>query len=273
MTGEAVLVKQVVTIPPVPATGRTVLALPANPTVPVGYIHLRAFLSTAEPLLRTAYEEFRSQGIQNFIVDFRYNGGGLTALADFIGDLNGLERDRDDEFSRMLFNDRKSSNDSVHRFDPQPESVDPVRIAFITTGATASASELVINSMKPWAEVAIVGADTYGKPVGQFAFDLGLCDFRMRLVTFRMANADGESDYYQGLASTVPFACAADDDLTRVPGDVAEGATAAALGWLGSGACDTLIAPDSARLAALGAARLPRGPPRGSAQANLPGIQ
>ena len=56
---------------------------------------------------------------------------------------------------------------SVRRFNAQPESVAPVRIAFITTGLTASASEIVINSLAPWTEVAIVGEDTLGKPVGQ----------------------------------------------------------------------------------------------------------
>jgi len=116
--------------------------------------------------------------------------------------------------------------------------VDPVRIAFITTGGSASASEMTVNAMKPWAEVAIVGSDTYGKPVGQSAFDLGnRCDLRLRLVTFRGINRDGEGDYYDGLASTLPFACAAGDDLSRPMGDPAEDSTAEALVWLGTGGC------------------------------------
>jgi C-terminal processing protease CtpA/Prc len=271
---EAVFTKAIVTIPPVPAGGTAVLALPSNPLVPaVGYINLRTFISTAEAPLRSAYALFRARGIQNFIVDYRYNGGGLVGIADLIGDLNAVGRDPADIFESMRFNTRKAANDTVHRFDDQPQSVDPVRIAFITTGATASASELVVNGMKPWVEVAIVGSDTYGKPVGQSAFDLTGCDLRMRLVTFRITNANGEGDYYDGLAPTLPFACAASDDLTRDPWDSAESSTAAALTWLGTGACgQVMAAPATPFLKAQAGFRLPQARAPTAAQAYLPGL-
>ena len=76
----------------------------------------------------------------------------------------------------------------------------PVRIAFLTTGATASASEINVNTMAPWVEIAIVGEDTFGKPVGQLAFDLQGCEDRLRLVAFKLENARGDGDYYDGLA-------------------------------------------------------------------------
>jgi C-terminal processing protease CtpA/Prc len=270
---EAEFTKRVVTIPPVPAAGTTILALPSNPSVPVAYLNLRTFISTAATPLRTAYAQFRAQGIQYFIVDLRYNGGGLVSIADLIGDLNGAERSPADVFSDLRFNANKSGNDTVHRFIEQPQSVGPVRIAFITTGGTASASELVINSMKSWTEVAIVGSDTFGKPVGQSAFDLSDCDLRLRLVTFRVTNADEEGDYYEGLAATLPFACAAEDDLSRAPWDPAESSTAAALGWLGTGACGQLMAgPVSPLLKAQAGRRLPQARRPTPGQSYLPGL-
>jgi len=270
---ESVFVKRVVTIAPVPAGSTRVLALPSNPAVPVGYVNLRTFISTAETPLRNAYAQFRAQGVQFFIVDLRYNGGGLVSIADLIGDLNGEARDPGDVFENMRFNAAKSGNDSVRRFIRQPQSVDPVRIAFITTEGTASASELVVNSMKPWAEVAIVGGDTYGKPVGQTAYDMNGCDLRLRLITFRITNADNEGDYYDGLADTLPFACAADDDLTRAPWDPAESSTAEALNWLGTGACgDILSAPGPAFLRARDSRRIPQSARPAPAQAWLPGL-
>jgi C-terminal processing protease CtpA/Prc len=271
---EAVFTKEIVTIPPVPAGGAAILTLPSNPSVQVGYINLRTFISTAETPLRSAYAQFRAQGIQNFIVDFRYNGGGLVGIADLVGDLNALGRGAADVFENMRFNASKSSNDSVHRFVRQPQSVDPVRIAFITTGATASASELVVNGMKPWVGVAIVGSDTYGKPVGQSAFDLTGCDLRMRLVTFKITNADEEGDYFDGLAPTLqPFACAATDDLTRDPWDSAESSTAAALAWLETGACGQVMsAPTIQFLKAQADFRLPLSRTPTAAQTYLPGL-
>lgn len=270
---EAEFTKRVVTIPPVPSAGTAILSLPSNASVPVGYLYLRTFISTAETPLRTAYAQFRAQGIQYFIVDLRYNGGGLVSVADLIGDLNGADRDPGDVFSNLRFNANKSGSDVVRHFVEQPQSVAPVRIAFITTGGTASASELVVNSMKPWTEVAIVGSDTFGKPVGQSAFDLNGCDLRLRLVTFRVTNADEQGDYYDGLAGTLPFACAAGDDLTRAPGDPLESSTAAALGWLGTGACGQMLSgPSPPLLQAQAGWRLPQGRHPTPAQAHLPGL-
>jgi hypothetical protein len=256
----------------VPEGGATIVNLPANPTVPVGYLNLRTFTTTAATPLRNAYEEFRAQGIEYFIVDLRYNGGGFVNIAELIGDLNARGRSTQDVFLEMHFNERKRSNDSVRRFQPQPESVAPVRIAFITTGLTASASELVINSLEPWVEVAIVGEDTLGKPVGQSGFDMSGCDLRLRLVTFQLTNADGEGEYYEGLASTLPFACRAADDLFRMPGDVAESSTAAALAWLGTGACTEVLTPASRLLKAETGFRVPQARRTTAAQSYLPGL-
>jgi C-terminal processing protease CtpA/Prc len=270
---EAVFTKRVVTITPLAEGGPATLALPANPAVPVGYLSLRSFISTAETPLRDAYAEFRAQGIDYFIVDLRYNGGGLVSVAELIGDLNGGAREDTDLYYEMSFNDRKSSgNDFRRRFDPQPQSVAPVRIAFVTTGLSASASELVINSLAPWIEVAMVGDDSFGKPVGQSAFDLSGCDTRLRLVTFEFTNADGQGGYYEGLASLLPFACRAEDDLAYPPGSPAEASTAEALAWLGSGACTDTLTAQTGKTPEEQAWRVPQLRKPSSAQVYLPGL-
>jgi C-terminal processing protease CtpA/Prc len=273
---EVTLTKRIVTIQPLPATsGVQVLTLPGNPSVRVGYVNLRTFISTAETPLRDAYSQFRAQGIDYFILDLRYNGGGLLDIAELLGDLNGRDRLAADVYANVRFNSRKSANDETRRFQPQPQSVNPVRIAFITTGGTASASEMVVNSMKPWAEVAIIGANTYGKPVGQSAFDLTGCDLRLRLVTLKVTNALEQGDYYDGLAPTLPFACAAGDDLSRGMGDPQESSTAAALSWLNLGACGQVMGAPGAGLRALvaGPEAAPTWPrPATAAQAWLPGL-
>lgn len=272
-TAEAVFTKRVVEITPLAQGGPAVLALPANPAVPVGYLGLRTFISTAEDPLRAAYADFRAQGIEYFIVDLRYNSGGLVSIAELIGDLNGAARDDSDVYLEMRFNARKASgNDVVRRFRPGGESVAPVRIAFITTGLTASASEIVINSLAPWVEVAIVGDDTLGKPVGQSAFDLSGCDLRMRLIAFQFTNADGQGGYYEGLASTLPFACRAEDDLGHGPGDVLESSTAEALHWLGEGACTEVLPADRSLAKSQAAWRIPQVREPTAAQVYLPGL-
>ena len=125
---------------PVPAGGTAVLTLPSNPAERVGYLNLRTFISTADAPLRNAFLQFRNQGIRYFILDLRYNGGGLVGIADLIGNLLGGGRLATDVFENMVFNTGKSANNSTHFFMEQPQSVSPLGIAFITTGSTASAS-------------------------------------------------------------------------------------------------------------------------------------
>src|SRR3546814_16373555 len=61
--------------------------------------------------------------------------------------------------------------------------------------------------------MALVGTNTFGKPVGQFAFDLAACDDRLRLVAFKTENADHQGEYFTGLASVFPNTCRAHDDI------------------------------------------------------------
>ncbi len=235
------LTKRTVTIDPVPDTFGT-RVLPLAGTTGVGYLNLRSYISTADPQLRTAFQSFRAQNVRDFIIDLRYNGGGLVSTAELIDNLLGGDRSAADTQYSVVYSANKSGQNSTVRFQPQAQSVRPVRIAFLTTDATASASEININALRAWAEVAIVGSDTYGKPVGQLAFDLAnACPDRLRLVTFKTANASGATDYYDGLAASMRFACAATDTLNTPMGDPADGLTQAALQWINTGACASVI--------------------------------
>ena len=204
----------------------------------VGYINLRTFISSADPDLRTAFSNFRAQGVTEVIVDFRYNGGGLVSIAELMGDLLG-GGNVGQVYSRTTLRASKSSQNETDLFGSQPQSIAATKIAFIGRGGTASASELVTNAFIPYLgnNMALVGANTFGKPVGQFGFDLAACDDRLRAVTFRTENASGQGDYYTGLASVVPNTCRASDDISAQLGDPAEASIAAALDFLAGRAC------------------------------------
>jgi hypothetical protein len=209
-----------------------------------GYVNLRTFINTADPALRAAFASFKAQGVTDVIVDVRYNGGGLVSIAELIGDLMGADRSPSDVFSFTTFRPEKSSNNSTRFFRPQPQSIAPTRIAFIGTSSSASASELIINAFTPYLHnrSALVGSNTYGKPVGQIALDQAACDDRLRVVAFKTENAARQGDYYDGLATKVEASCAAGDDITRQLGDPLEGSTKAALDFLAGRACTPITA-------------------------------
>lgn len=203
----------------------------------VGYINMRTFIGPAEDDLRAAFLQFQQQGVTELIVDFRYNGGGLVRIAELMGDLIAANQ-VGQIFSRTTLRASKAAENETDRFGTQAQAISATKIAFIGTGSTASASELVANAMIPYLgnNLALVGSNTFGKPVGQFAFDRAECDDRLRVVTFRTENASGQGDYYTGLASVFPNTCRAADDIFTPLGDPREASIAQALAFLRGGA-------------------------------------
>lgn len=237
---DVVLAKRELDTPPL-AGGPRLLERPG--LSPVGYFKLRAFILSAEPELIAAAQTFRAQGVTDFVIDLRYNGGGLVDVADQLLDLlGGIVADGEESF-RIAHNDKKQSEDVSAVFVANDNSLEPLRIAFITTQATASASELLINSLAPHIDVVLVGEDTLGKAVGQYAFDEVGCETRLRLVAFETVNGEGQGGYYTGLVDTGRFTlCPADDDVTRPFGDPSEASLSVALNWLNNGVCGAATA-------------------------------
>ncbi len=239
----------------------------------VGYLNLRTFIGPADPQLRTAFDGFRAQGVNHVIVDFRYNGGGLVAIADLMGNLMGAERNNS-VFSYTTFRPQKASNNSTTLFAPLSQSIAPVKLAFIGTGGTASASELVINSFTPYLGVnsALIGSNTYGKPVGQIALDRSQCDDRLRVVAFKTENATKQGDYYTGLASKVGASCQAGDDIFRPLGDPAEASVKVALDFLAGRSCTAIGASSGQSIQAVGGRKLLESARPDTAAREVPGL-
>lgn len=206
----------------------------------VGYVNLRTFITSAGPQLRTAFAQFKAQGVQDLVIDLRYNGGGLLSVAEVLGNLMGGARRSTDIFGRIAFRPEKAAaEDDTSYFTTQSETITPRRIAFIGFEGTASASELVINAFLPYlhADIALIGSNTYGKPVGQIAIDQSSCDDRLRVIAFAVKNAAGQGDYYHGLASVMEASCRADDDLAHTLGDPQEASVRQALDYIAGRAC------------------------------------
>ncbi|MBX7539592.1 peptidase S41 [Qipengyuania sp. GH29] len=240
----------------------------------VGYINLRTFIvQDAATQLRQAFNQFRNQGITNVILDLRYNGGGLVSVAELLGDLmaDGLEGQI---FSETQLRPSKSSENSTELFENQPQQIRAMKLAVIGRGGTASASELVTNSMIPYLgdNIALVGTDTFGKPVGQYAFDRSECDDRLRAVTFKTVNADGQGEYFDGLASVMPNTCSAGDLLSYQLGDPRESSVKVALDFIAGRSCTAIGAKSDGAQAQAPQFRLLQPARPTAAQFEIPGL-
>lgn len=250
-----------VTIDPVPQAFR--IPRPAGPDV--GYIELASFISTADPVFDAVFADFRANGVNDVIIDLRYNGGGLVSTTELLADYFGGDVAENLIFIETRFNaDRAADNNRTGFFQRLGNSMSLSRLVVIATRGTASASEMIANGMAPHVEVTIVGDDTFGKPVGQVGLEF--CEQVLRATAFQLFNADGFGDYFDGL----PVDCPADDDLNVAVGASDDPNMVAALAYLDTGACPA--AP-----AALGQAKpvLPVGARpadlRGPAWPELPG--
>jgi C-terminal processing protease CtpA/Prc len=226
--------KSVVTIDPVPQWR---LIDTANGP-PVGYLELSTFVATADPQLQTAFSEFQVNGVTDLIIDLRYNGGGLVSTAELLGNLLGGNVAEDLVFTETRFNaDRAADQDFASVFRNLTNTISLSRLVVIASSTTASASELVINGLEPHVDVAVVGDQTFGKPVGQVGLEF--CGSILRLTAFQNFNADGFGDYFDGL----PADCNAADDLDLAVGDPDDPNMIAAMSYLTSGACPPAPAP------------------------------
>ena len=234
----AQMVKRLVTIPTVSLT--RVVEVDGRK---VGYLFFRNFVRPSEAALNDAFAALKAAGATELVLDLRYNGGGLVDIAVHLASLIGGVRTNGQVMLNYVHNDRVGPTyDKTTRFTNPDEALNLSQLVVITTRSSASASELVINSLRPYMPVAVIGDTTFGKPVGQYGFQF--CEKVLAPVSFSIKNAINEGDFFSGIAPT----CAAADDSTHQLGDAAEGSFAEALTYLRTGACSPRAQAESRRL-------------------------
>jgi len=228
--------KDIVTIDPVPQY-RTIDMGPGEP--PVGYMEFATFISTADPAFNTVFASFIAAGVDDVIIDMRYNGGGLVSTANLLANYLGGFNNDGQVFTNTEFNADRSSNNGIDYFANRANAIDLNRLIIVASRGTASASELVINGLDPFVTggVYIVGDNTFGKPVGQIGVEF--CEKILRPTTFKKSNAAGNGDYFDGL----PVDCAATDDLDFPVGDTNDPNVVAALSYVEGAGCPAISLP------------------------------
>ena len=242
------IVKRVVTIPTVPHV--SIHQVQGKTT---GYIVFKNFVEPSYAALDAAFARLRDAGATELVLDLRYNGGGLIAVAQHLGGLIGGDRTSGEVFAQYVHNDKRSSQNNSIRFS-RPASAFPLnRLIVITTRSSASASELIINALKPFIPVIVIGDNSYGKPVGQYGFRI--CEKMLWPVSFSVQNARGQGDYFDGF---VPD-CRAADDIGHALGDARETSLATALTYVATGACPAATSSSSSSSSSSSRAALDRG--------------
>lgn len=197
----------------------------------IGYFMLNSFINPTTDELTETFAKFQTEAVSELIVDLRYNGGGLVEVANFLANLIGGNNANGGIFGTYKHNNKHDELNEDMMFEVETNSLSIDRVFFITTSSSASASELVINSLKPFMEVVLVGSNTHGKPVGmyQFSFNDPSIDLAFVPICFSIFNANGEGDYFDGISADILV----NDDISHLFGDTQELCINAALAEIG----------------------------------------
>jgi carboxyl-terminal processing protease len=218
-------------------TASSILDLSSGKT---GYLCFESFIEPSYEELNEAFADFKANNVTDLILDLRYNTGGYMSIANQLSSLV-VDPSYSDKICYKLKYNTLVAND----WDETYNFVDSLlsaglglnRIVFITTRNTASASEVVINSLKPYIEVSLVGDTTYGKPAGMnlwgFPFPTQSVpepDYKYVFapITFEYVNASDQGGFYGGMPPDV----LAVDDIKHDFGDPEELSLKAAIAVL-----------------------------------------
>lgn len=196
-------------------------------TKKVGYLMYNGFYTNYKDELNNAFAYFQGEGITHFVLDLRYNSGGsvqvATELASMItGQFNGQI------FAKQEWNEKRTAY--FNNTNPEAllnrytntlssgagiNSLNLSKIYVLTSSSTASASELIINSLKPYITVVQIGDKTVGKNVGSITlYDSPtyrkenvnpVHKYAMQPIVLKIVNMSGLGEFQNGLLPNVPF--------------------------------------------------------------------
>ncbi len=205
----------------------------------IGYLMYNGFRFGNNNLseLNSIFGQFQAAGVTDLVLDLRYNGGGSVATATWLASMIAGQDNVDDVFFTQEWNSqlqavfedqnpdalitrftdeivKRGSNNQIE-FQQSINSLNLGRVYVLTTGSTASASELVINGLRPYMNVIQIGLTTRGKPqASRLVYDSENFSrsganpghtYALLPLIYESANAAGVSDYYDGLEPSTGF--------------------------------------------------------------------
>lgn len=206
-----------------PVQGVQVSTTPAGRKL--GYLMVKDMIAQAQPGIEAAFERFRAEGVQQLVLDLRYNGGGLVSVGARLASHVAGSANAGRTYALLRYNDQRAASNQRFVFDSLVNMPTRPRVLVLVGRRTCSASEQLINGLRGIGiEVELIGEASCGKPVG--FVPVQACARSWSIVNFESVNERGEGRYWDGIAPT----CAVAEDFRspqNAPADALFGAALA----------------------------------------------
>jgi carboxyl-terminal processing protease len=181
----------------------------------IGYLMYNAFYAAYDNQLNEAFGNFAAQNVTDLVLDLRYNSGGSVKSAVKLASMiTGQFTDQvflNEQWNAKAQSFFQNTNPTrlQEKFIGGLNSLNLSKVYIITSKSTASASELVINCLKPYIDVIQIGDVTSGKNVASITLydspTYGFSDvnpthrYAMQPIVLKTTNKIGFGDYTSGL--------------------------------------------------------------------------
>jgi len=185
----------------------------------IGYLEIPHFDVGLSRSLLQAFQEFKSQSVNKVVLDLRYNGGGDISSATALGILLAPNIHADDLFITFKGNNNGGTisqsfkqslemNEAQVTFQELRNAHPEIQKIYILCGRhTASASEIIINNLKPYMDVVTIGEKTTGKDVAGFPIEddriPGQPGWILYPSIYKLYNASNVGGYSEGIVPTI----------------------------------------------------------------------
>ena len=201
-----------------------------------GHLVFEEFFPPAITELATAFAYFKANNIKDLILDLRYNSGGYLDIAQTLASYIAGDSKAGTIFAKLSYNDKHPEANTSILFKTTASSLGMTRMAVITSRSTASASEDVINGLKPFVNIVTIGDTTNGKPTGMNGWDIGLVHkYYVFPVTFKVVNSLEQGEFFDGFFPSKVLA----DDIAHDWSDRNEACLKEAIHYMETGSVST----------------------------------
>ncbi len=172
-----------------------------------GYIAYTKFISNYDEQLANVFKQFKAAGVTDLVLDLRYNGGGFVSSAQRLASMIAPASVDGQVLMYQKFNFLlKSLNDTLLFDVDRSSNLDLDKVYILTTGGTASASEIIIYGLEPYMEVIQIGETTYGKYHGSITISDNDNEpekrrhlWAIQPIVMESDNANSSIDYLSGM--------------------------------------------------------------------------